>query len=734
MQSTFAFQALLIVTTLACASPAHSAGLLMPRGGVPLKIKHHRVSIDVVRGATVTTIDQVFVNEGPRALEATYLFPLPKGAVLSGFELQVGGVMKRGEVLEKGRAEGIYQDIVRSMKDPGLVDWMGEGLFRARIFPVPARGTQRIRLRYSEVTPFEGGTYHVEHPLALPHTASRLLDDLTIEVRVEHTRPIRAIYSPSHDGVISREGERRATVSYEGIGNRLDRDFVLHFGVSEEDVGLTLLTHRAPGEPGFFTLLASPRSAFMGQALPSKRLTFILDTSGSMDGHKLQSAQEALSWCVEQLALKDRFNIIRFSSDVERLSDRPLEPTGPHKALAQSFIAGFRAAGGTAIDAALGAVEHGADESDGRPHFVVFITDGMPTVGETNVKRILERMGGFSRHETRAFVLGIGERVETVLLEGIAAETGGASAYIRADTDLTESIEGLFTKLSHPVLTGLTLEFEGGRPFGMLPSRLPALFKGEQLVLSGRYRGQGKGRVLLSASMNGAKRTWEYQADWPKEAEHNAFTAPLWAKRQVGQLLEALRSQGESPALREEIVQLGIRYGIVTPYTSYLVTEGERTEGARTPRRRPGPASGLSPSDEGAALGAPPGATSGRADFGKSRSGASALRDVTTLKRFQSSDAARTSKTTRYVAGRTMRLRGGAWEQSPPQRTHQVLRVAAYSPAWLEVQRLQPRLKGALALGDRVTVNVGVLQIIVSPDGDVSLSPAQRRQLSRASP
>jgi len=754
---------LLAAACVLCASStASAAGLLLPRGGSPLSLKHHRVEIEARDGTTVTTVDQVFVNEGPRQLEATYLFPLPAGAVLSDFKLQVGGVMKRGEVLAKEEAERIYLNIVRSMKDPGLVDWMGDNLFRARIFPVPARGEQRISLTYTEVTPRTGDTYRIVHPLRLPEATSRVLQDFTVTVRLRHRVPLRTIYSPSHRISVRRRGDHEATVGFESERVALDRDFVLHVGISDEDMGVSVLPHRDTDEPGYFTLLASPRYAFEVDKLPRKAITFVLDTSGSMQGDKLKRARQALRWSLDQLGSSDRFNVIRFASDVESYRPGLVPATRSHREAAKAFVAGFDSAGGTAIDVALKtALDVSTGERD-LPHIVVFITDGRPTVGETVPKRILERTEAANRGGARVFVLGIGEDVETQLLDGLAEAHGGAASYVRGDTKLAEHIAGLYTKLAHPVLTDIRLEISGVRPFAVTPSRLPTLFKGDQLVITGRYREHGDALIRLSGAMNGARRTWDYEATFPKQTRDNSFVAPLWANRQVGVLLDQVRRSGETRALKAEIVQLATRFGIVTPYTSYLVTEGDdalrATErrvpmGGRDSRARAPAAPALDGDlrDEaestlkeafrlhggstGAGTGgggsgtASPKAASG---FGKARSGARAVDEARALRHMKNKKQAKSDvATVRYVGGRVMRLHHGGWSDGRARSRRSAVKVAPYSKAWLAIRKMRPDLAPILALGERVTVSLGDTDLVVEPGAASSLTAAARRALRR---
>ncbi|MEZ4266964.1 MAG: VIT domain-containing protein [Myxococcota bacterium] len=754
----FRFTAALALAALAltAAPAARASGLLLPRdSSEPLAVRYHRVSVDAHDGTAVTKVEQVFTNRTGRDLEATFLFPLPEGAVIVDFRLMVNGKMKTGEVLPRERAKAIYEGIVAQMKDPALVEWMGDSLFQARIYPVPAGGDQRIELTYTQVLPFLDGAYKLVHPLRTPASASRTLEDMTLTVKLANVTPLRAIYSPTHRISVQRKGEHNATIGFEQERAALDTDFVLYVSVSRADVGLQVLSHRPPGEPGYFMVLASPREVFEGSELARKNVTFVLDTSGSMAGGKLEDARRALTWCLDQLGPGDRFNVIRFSSDVEALSEGPRPADAAHLAEARRFVAGFEAAGGTAIDAALEAALRGGEgqtQTEDEPHIVLFITDGRPTVGETARDKILERAARFDqRGATRLFALGVGDELDTLLLDRLSVAHGGTSAYLGADDDLDRQISALYSQLSHPVVTDLRLEVRNIAPYAMLPHALPDLFKGQQLVVLGRYRKAGDALVRLRGRMNGRERTWDFEAPLPERRDDQAFIASIWAHRQVGFLLDEIRQRGESAELREEVVHLATRYGIVTPYTSYLVTEDngpsrptlvapqtgaanarptkrialdgelESREAGRTLRQAYGGGRGAAP----AAAGRPRDALPAPAP-------AEEVAKAKVLKHYQAKTTTEDdSRSVRQVGGHAFRQRGDTWVDTALRDGVETIQVAPYSPGWWRVVELRPELRSILAMGERVIVSLGDVAVEVQPGAARELTKRQVQQLQR---
>lgn len=739
-----------LAIAVAGAAPANAHGLLVPtdRTLPPLGLAHHRVEITVDSGLATVTIDQTWRNTTDRPLEATYLFPVPKAGVVTGFELEVNGKLQKGEMLERDKARRIYEDIVARMRDPGLVEWMERDLFQVRIFPVPARGEQRLRLRYAQPLETLAGTYRLTYPLRTASQAARTLEDFTLTVRIRDAVPVGTVYSPTHKIAVSHRGHE-VTVGFEDERVLLDRDFVLYFGVSTQDIGMSAIFHRESGEPGFFLLTAAPRAALESAEVQGKNIVFVLDTSGSMTGEKLAQAKAALRYCIDRLGPDDRFDVLRFSSDVERLSPSGLiVASEPNKRRAQGFIDDFEAAGGTAIDEALQVAL--ASIAQDRSALVLFVTDGRPTVGEVNAGAILEAAGRKNGGRARIFTMGVGEDLDTHLVDLIADRNGGTSHYVRPGEDVKIAISALYEHIAYPVLSDVTLSVDGVRTFGVLPQRLPDLFRGQQLLVAGRYREGGKARVRLEGRLGRETRRFEIAVDFPESQKDQDFVASIWAHRQVGQLLDQVRLTGETPALREEIVQLAKRYGIVTPYTSWLVVDDREIppprprpepwpphprpprpipppwledRGGGVPNSTPAPARAPTlerkaeeqerivldasrPDDGGTAD-----SRTFREDSGKS--GVDAAETVRILK--EKGDDAPIVRAIRRVSGRVFAWDGETWADQAATAGLKRVDVKAYSAAWSELARRGADVRAALALGERVQIRIGDTLYVVHP-------------------
>jgi Ca-activated chloride channel family protein len=546
----------------------------------PLEVSSHHVDVKIEGQLAVTSIDQQFYNPNDQRLEGTYMFPVPKGAHIDKFSMEIGGKMVDAELLRADKARQIYEDIVRKMRDPALLEYAGRDLFKVRIFPIEPRSHKPIKISYTELLRSDARTVTYTYPLSTEKFSAQPIKSLSVKVEVKTEQPLASIYSPSHKVEIKRDGTNRAVIGYESKDEKPDTDFQLVYSSEKRDVGLSLITHKAGGEDGYFLLLAAPTVAKDTKPAP-KDVVFVVDTSGSMAGAKLQQAKKALQFCVENLNADDRFEVVRFSTEAESLFGELSEADSEHRKRASNFIADLKPIGGTAIADALQTAFKARTEKSERPFVIIFLTDGLPTVGTRNPDEILANVK--KAGDARIFSFGIGSDVNTQLLDQIAEGTRAFSQYVLENEDLEVKVSNFYTRIKEPVLTNVRLELGGGvRTSKLYPAQLPDLFKGDQLVLTGRYsvdavRGVADpGREIeakLTGTAKGREQTFTYKVKFDDSS--NDYVARLWATRRVGFLLDEIRIHGETTELRDEATDLARRYGIVTPYTAYLIVEDE---------------------------------------------------------------------------------------------------------------------------------------------------------------
>lgn len=569
-------------------SPAAADGIIVPDPSVcidcppppipitQLNIRYHRVEVVIEDQLAVTRVDQVFHNPNDWQVEGTYIFPIPPGAAVTSFTLWVDGEPVKGEILDAEQARQTYEEIVRSLQDPALLEYAGQGAVQARIFPIPPDGERRIQLEYTQALTADQGLVRYQYPLNTEKFSVEPLEEVSISVQVKTSQPVRAVYSPSHPIDVSRSGENRFSAGYEDRNVRPDSDFVLYYSVGTSEA-LHLLTYRDAGDPqdqdGFFMLLLAPRQNILHRVIP-KDVILVLDRSGSMEGEKFSQAQEALRYMLDNLNEEDRFNIVTFSTAVETYAARLRPASEANDAL--RWVDRLSPVGSTDINRALLEAASLADRE--RPTYLIFLTDGLPTQGVTDSQAILDNFAGSASRNLRLFAFGVGYDVDTFLLDSLAQAHSGLSTYVQPGERLDEILSAFYAKISTPVLTDLELDFGEMDVYDLYPSPLPDLFLGSQIVVVGRYRQGGEATITLRGSADGETQTFRYpeQAfaqDNAGESEVLSSLPRLWATRKIGYLLNQVRLQGADQEMIDQIVRLSIRYGIVTPYTSYLVTE-----------------------------------------------------------------------------------------------------------------------------------------------------------------
>ena len=547
----------------------------------PLAVNYHRVSVEINELAATTSIDQEFFNPNNSRLEGTYVFPLPPGAHIDRFSMDIDGKMTEAELLPADKARVLYEDIVRQMKDPALLEYVGRDAFKVRIFPIEPNAKKQIRITYTELLRDDNGLVEYLYPLNTEKFSSSPVKDVSVKVTINGKSPLKSIYCPSHTAEIKRHGDTSAVVGYEARDLRPDTDFKIVFSRTPNPLGIDLICSRNPGaDEGYFLLLASP-GLTAPKTLQPKDVCFVLDTSGSMAGPKLEQAKKALRFCLANLSPDDRFEIIRFATEAESQFNALVKADKTNLDKAEAAVAAFKPIGGTAIGEALDKALALRKSDEARPYLVVFLTDGIPTVGETREDLLVDQVRKLNTASTRIFSFGIGNDVNTHLLDRIATETKAISQYASDKEDLEVKLSNFYAKIKDPVFCNLTLAFTNPeiKVTQLYPGSLPDLFNGDMLVVFGRYSGKGAAAAKISGLFNGQPREFAADISFAESAPHNHYIPQLWATRRVGWLLDEIRLHGQSSELKDEVTRLAREFGIVTPYTAYLILEDEKKRG-----------------------------------------------------------------------------------------------------------------------------------------------------------
>jgi Ca-activated chloride channel homolog len=670
-----------------------------------LPIKSIKIDTKISSQVATTHVEQVFRNDTSATLEGTYLFPIPESASIVEFAIWDGDRRLVGEVRSREEARRIYDEIVRRQRDPGLLEYAGKDLFQASIFPILPHSDKKLEITYTQVVRAEGGTVSYRYPLGTGRQLTQI-GSVAGRVEVESKEPLRNVYSPTHVIDVKRHSERHSLVSFETESGKEPQDFQLFYTISKEDFGLTLLTHREAGKHGYFLLIISPKDEWSEQEYSAKDVVFVVDTSGSMaEEGKMEKARAALLYGVRILRPQDRFNIISFAGEEHLMEAGLVAADERGRARGEQFVKALKPVGGTNINQSLLASLRQFSETNGeRPRMLVFMTDGLPTVDETNVSKILDNVRKASKPGVRLFTFGVGYDVNTTLLDKLAAENGGVADYVEPKEDLEVKVSNFFSKVNYPVLTDLQLDFGGAQTDLIYPRSIPDVFRGSQVTLIGRYSNEADLSSLqlkLTGKSGGTMRTYTYSnLSFPLRSDANDYLPRLWATRRVGWLMEQVRSNGEQKELRDEIVDLGTRYGIVTPYTSYLALEDQRVTQSVDARRGLG----------GFMVTNAPGAAAPPKTPMSIATGADAVKQSKVAREQQERAVLKDEETrqdaVRRVEGKTFYLIEGVWTDSEFKAESRLPETALTfgSDEYFALLKQYPKLGSYFALGERVVV------------------------------
>ena len=509
-------------------------------------------------------------------------------------------------------------------------------------------------------------------------------------------------------------------------------DLELFLPLRQGLVGMTALPHAEAGEDGYVMLLLAPALRQEGAVVP-RDLTFVVDVSGSMSGQKLEQARAAVRQALGTLRSEDRFRLIAFSSSVRLFRDEFAAATGGNLQAARQFIDGLAADGGTNISGALDAAL-GGTVAENRLPIVFFLTDGVPSVGELEPDRIADLAAG-RIGRNRVFTIGVGTDVNTYLLDRLAQEGHGAVEYVAPQANVEVAVGNLVNKLSRPALVNLRLIDSPVHLVDLSPGTLPDLFFGEEMVVFGRYHGSGEGNIVIEGERNGHRERFVTGAVFPRVQPANDFIPRLWASRRIGDLTRQVRLEGNSASAIEQIRALGLRYGILTEYTSYLVQEPQVALGGT--RDDQGVRRDMMPMSAPASMPAPsPTAQTGAVAFDRAQESGRLSQTANLAEADQLADdkAARMSGTgsaTRRAGGRVFAEREGVWTDLAHTDRLRVVSIAPFSPADFAVTRALPELATSLSVGDQVLIAGRLVSLKIATGGTHTLSSEELHRLVR---
>ena len=578
-----------------------AANVLMPqaaeRGFVivgrerAVEITAVEATVDIRDQVATTTIEVKLRNTSRRRQEAELIMPVANGAAIRSFTYEGAGNEGQAEILPQEEARRIYDSLVSKIRDPALLEFVGYNLVRSSVFPVEANGTQWVRLTYEHL--LKGVGERVDY--VLPRSESlEYKVPWKIVIDIKAARPISTVYSSSHDIDMVRTSKERVRVKVSAGADMQPGSLRLSHLLEKNGMTASVLSYPDPKiGGGYFLLLAGlpVEAGEQGDAEPIKReVTLVIDRSGSMNGEKIEQAREAALQVVAGLEDGERFNIVVYSNVVESFAKEPVTKDAETEKAARRYIKGIRASGGTNIHDAL--VETLRQEPSKRfLPIVLFLTDGLPTVGNTSEVAIRDVAIKGNSHGRRVFTFGVGLDVNAPLLERIASVTRATATFVLPKEDVEAKVGEVFARLSGPILAEPQLDVMTangtpalGRVRDVIPNMLPDMFEGDQLVLLGQYVGDEPVVFNISGNYLGKERTFTFRSDFDEATTLNGFVPRLWASRKIAEMIDEIRQLGadgnvgsNDPRMKElvdEIVKLSTEFGILTEYTAFLAREG----------------------------------------------------------------------------------------------------------------------------------------------------------------
>ena len=541
-------------------------------------IKSVDVTTTILDQIAFTHMDEIFHNDMNWRVEAFFVFPLPDKAVVTRLVYWYNGTRYEAAIRERQQAVQEYEQEVRRLLDPALLEHLGDNLFRLRIAPVDPNSDIRFEITYTELLSYDFGAVTYKFFLNTTALSPKPLEHVRLSIDARSQFPYKMFRSPSHGGSTATKIDNLSDNHYKVIfGDENfypDKDFTLKFETVRQGFQVNVLTYKPVpsdsfGTDSFYVLWVTPPDSLAPDEIIPKNIVFVADVSGSMEGERLSQLKEAMSDFLDHLQSRDRFNIISFGTNVAPFRSDLVPATPENISDARTFVFQLYAVGLTNIDLAL-QTAFSQSFADSTLNTVVFLTDGYPTWGETNINKIVEHAQNWNIASARIFTFGVGEEVSKTLLVDLAYGNGGYPTFITADDSISLIVGHLIERISKPVLTDLEISVDGLQRWDWYPKTLPDLFWGSQVLELGRYQNSGQFTVTLSGKIKSDSLHLNQTAFSPDTSGGDRFVPRLWAQKKIDYLMGQIQIYGEKQELVDQIIDLSLRYGILTPYTAFI--------------------------------------------------------------------------------------------------------------------------------------------------------------------
>ncbi len=543
----------------------------------PIKMKTYHIDVAIKDNLATTTIEQIFVNNTKQTLQAKYIFPLPQGANFSSFNVTINGKQVEGQLMEREQARQKYYEIVRKLIDPGLLEFIDHKTVQLSVAPIFAGEKKTVRITYNQLLKKDGGLHRYQYPFIGKATQNIAIEKASLNLQVKTSNELKTVYSPTHSPQIKREGKNKAQLSVNLNDQKsiLEKNFVLYMSQDNKAISLNSLSYKKPGDDhGYFMVTVRPPEKIMKQKRLAKNMVLAIDTSGSMSGQKIAQAKKALKYVINQLHTEDTFSIVQFNTDVSTYHSESMSANDVNKQKALEYVDDLSAGGSTNIEEALKiSFQHVPPPKNNRPSYVIFLSDGEPTIGVTDTAGLIKTAHQANTKKAKLFNFGIGYNINTDLLTQLSEAHHGSTTFVEPNENLELALSGFYNKIESPVLADVQVDFGDFKISKTYPKAIGDLFAGTEVILVGRYNGNGQTHITVNGKVGNENQSFTYPVRWNNNSTTHNQLPRLWAGRRIGFLLDAIHQNGENKETKQEIITLSKKYGILTPYTSFLSVE-----------------------------------------------------------------------------------------------------------------------------------------------------------------
>lgn len=541
-----------------------------------LRIKSFNVTVTIQDQLAITHIDEVFANDSWRRLEGIYILELPEGAKLTEMYLWINGERFEQEIRRREDAVEIFEEIVRRRTDPLLAEEIGENVFRFRLFPIDGFSERRIEIKYIHLLPYDSGEITYRFPMDVADFEEDPIEQGALNIHLSSQFQFASVLTPSYPDPPANTITEISPTEYEiEFGNENfipDRNYDLVFRVNRDRI-YHVLTFAPPDptmEDGFYLLWVTPPDSIFKDTAGAQNVVLVADVSSSMEGTRLHVLKEALQYFVQQLQPGDRFNLVTFSTGVSQFRPDLVAATQANLQAASDYVSGLAALGLTNLDAALTTALNQTFDITARSS-IILITDGMPNRGVTEPNTLLSNIRANNSSDVSIFPVGIGQDVDTNLLNAIASENSGF-VFLESEESLIGRLPQIYKRMTSPILRDISLAYHPLVTYDRYPLEFDNLASGRQLVHVGRFPSAPTFDLTLSGMLGDQPVSFLETVAFPDNST-NHYVSRVWAAKKINFLLEQIEQFGEVDELVEAVINLSIKYSVLSPFTAFLIIE-----------------------------------------------------------------------------------------------------------------------------------------------------------------